>query len=118
MKASHQCILGMETLEKHICGVYSRILGEAYTMCSTSSVKKLMLSEAHFTWTWLKFHKSYCYILFVVGHMVIPPKISQQHLRICECDLIWKKGCHRYSQIKDLEMRSSWIIPVGPKFYK
>lgn len=30
-----------------------------------------------------------------------------------ECDLIWKRGLRRCNRTTDLEVRSSWIIPVG-----
>lgn len=30
--------------------------------------------------------------------------------------LIWKRGLCRCDEVKDLEMRSSWIIQVDPKF--
>lgn len=33
-----------------------------------------------------------------------------------ERDLIWNKGLHRCNSTKDLEMISSWIFRVGPKF--
>lgn len=38
-----------------------------------------------------------------------PQKICP-YPRTWECDLPWKKGLCRCNEVKDLEMRSSWII--------
>lgn len=43
-----------------------------------------------------------------------PNPIFLQTPGICECDVTWKNSLCRPFVIKDLGMRSSWIIPVGP----
>lgn len=57
------------------------------------------------------YRKKSMYIGSVVGRIMTPQKTySHLNFRTCECDLTWKKGFCRYYDIKDLEVRSSWII--------
>lgn len=41
-------------------------------------------------------------------HVLIP--------RCWECDLFWKKGLCICNYVEDLEIRSSWIVWMGPKY--
>lgn len=45
------------------------------------------------------------------GLTVISQKICPSET--CQWDLIWKNGLCRHKEVKNLEMRSSWITQVG-----
>lgn len=47
----------------------------------------------------------------------MPPKwyAQMQGPGTCKCDLVWENDLCRWPEVKDLEMRSSWIIKMGSK---
>lgn len=79
------------------------------TVCIYST-KKLSTSMCLFCRHW-RYDSVYRWL-----HGGPPSYVHILTLRTCEYDLTWTRGLFNCNCIKDLEMKGSWIMCVGPKF--